>query len=914
LKSCEPGIAQVVHFDVHHEVRDGTRDQLTGLAAALCAGTAIWCSLGTIGLTGEPPDVTRVALLAPWLALPVSVLVVFVAIRVLRLSTRQQLPLFGSAILVLPWLPVRLPPAALIWTGAPTVVVWAAVMAGLLIEILRGTRRPRWATDPRRAPLIAAALTLVLYGASAVWLSPILPDGDEPHYLILAQSLIKDGDLRIENNHRRGDYLAYSLNAAAPDYLRRGVNGEIYSIHAPGLAVLIAPAMWLLGYPGVVAFLGLVAALSTALVWHVAYLETRNVAAAWFGWACCALTTPFFFQATEVFPDGIAATCLLLGTLPLWDRLKARPLPNLEPSTRDAKIEGERTRVWDVVAGASLAILPWLQTRLAVVAVAAAVCVCLRVRDWRRVLAFAAVPLISAAFWFGFFIVVYGTPNPTAPYGPYTQTSVANLIRGFPGLLFDQQFGLIPNAPVYGFVLVGVLVAAIRRQRWAWQTLALAVPYMAAVGSYQMWWGGTSVPARLLAPLTLVLGAAAAHVWQAVRSNGTKALGILALMASVCVTTALLGPDRGRLLLNFRDGISLWLEWANAVVDLPKGVPSIFRDDRAQVCLKVSIWTATFGVMWMALRVIGSSRDSQDVRDFRLSWLSTWCAAIAVMIAFTLDWRVDGAEPLTPETAKLNLFAHSTPLRTEAFDFKAVRFESGSAPIVNMRIETDGQRRPANAPALFAARDVPAGNYWVHVRASQPSTGTLTVHVGSTPLPLLTIPMKTSSEAFRGVALVLPTAVGLLTIDGDHATPRSGVVAELGPMGTIRGGSGDSAHRAARYESATAFFLDEHAYPEPTGFWVAGGRESTVILAIPRAAPRGLFVRNAPIENHVTIDVDGKVQQLTLRPGEEQLVALPRAEPSGLRVRIASQSGFRPSTEEPGGADMRYLGCWIEIR
>src|SRR5262249_17521186 len=150
------------------------------------------------------------------------------------------------------------------------------------------------------------------------------------------------------------------LNAAAPDYLRRGVNGEIYSIHAPGLAVLIAPAMWLFGYPGVVAFLALVAALSTALVWYLAYRVTGSAACAWFGWASCALTTPFFFQATEVFPDGIAATLLLIGTLPLWDGLNARPLPDLRPSTfdpsplpenaerpseaTDAKDEGRRTK------------------------------------------------------------------------------------------------------------------------------------------------------------------------------------------------------------------------------------------------------------------------------------------------------------------------------------------------------------------------------------------------------------------------------------------------------------------------------------------------------------------------------------------------------------------------------------------
>src|SRR4029453_19217807 len=150
------------------------------------------------------------------------------------------------------------------------------------------------------------------------------------------------------------------------------------SIHAPGLPILIAPAMWLFGYRGVVAFLGLIAAMSTGLVWSLAYRATASSASAWFGWACCAVTTPFFFQATEVFPDGIAATCLLLGTIPLWDGLKARALPT---SSRDSVGDASLGRpLWPwILSGASLAILPWLQTRLAVLAIAAAVCVCFRI-------------------------------------------------------------------------------------------------------------------------------------------------------------------------------------------------------------------------------------------------------------------------------------------------------------------------------------------------------------------------------------------------------------------------------------------------------------------------------------------------------------------------------------------------------
>ena len=110
------------------------------------------------------------------------------------------------------------------------------------------------------------------------------------------------------------------------------------------------------------------------------------------------------------------------------------------------------------------------------------------------------------------------------------------------------------------------------------------------------------------------------------------------------------------------------------------------------------------------------------------------------------------------------------------------------------------------------------------------------------------------------------------------------------------------------------FLLDEHAYPEPTGFWIAGGRTATAILAN-RGDHRDLVVRNAPVDNHVTIDVTGDVEELMLGPGEERLIKLANAEDHRpLRLRVTSQSGFRPSTMEPGNADLRYLGVWIEPR
>ena len=677
--------------------------------ASACAGLAAWCSLGTIGLIGTAAIDTRVGLLPPWWLLPLLVLVIFAAIRLSRLSPVQVSPLFGSAVVLLPWLPFRVPPAALLWTGPFVVAIWVVVIAAVALTRWPRIRSP-WFTDASRAPIVAAAFALTLYGASAWWVKSIMPVGDSPHYLILAQSLIRDGDVQIENNHRRGDYLEYSLLSAEPHYLRRGVNGAIYSIHAPGLPAIVAPVMGLFGYPGVVAFLGIVAALSTALVWRLAYLITASASAAWFGWACCALTTPFLFQATQVFPDGFAATFVLLGTLPLLLADRQVAPERGADSTRDG------TAIW-WLSGASLAILPWLQTRLASAAAAAALCVCLRMRTVRQFLIFAALPIVSAAAWFAFFYIVYGTPNPTAPYGPYTQTTAANLRIGFPGILFDEQFGLIANAPVYGFVFAAVVAGAVRLRRWCWELLAIVVPYTIGVATYQIWWGGESAPVRLLAPITLIVGVGAARVWQAARMPATRAVYFVALLVSVVIAASLLVPGRGQLLLNFRDGVALWAEWANDLLDLPRGLPSVFRDAPIAALVKAAIWLASGLAGWLAVRALGGRSSGSAGAPF-VSWPAIWCLSAVPMIAFTLVWRIGSVQPLTPSRSEIDLLRHASALRPIAYDFGARRFGPSREALSRTRVRSNGERPRATPAQLLSALAIPAGTYQVHVTSA----------------------------------------------------------------------------------------------------------------------------------------------------------------------------------------------------
>jgi hypothetical protein len=163
------------------------------------------------------------------------------------------------------------------------------------------------AATRRPAAWPAALATLVLASVTAASIAPRVPGGDEPHYLIITQSLLQDGDLRIENNYEQRDYDAYFGGNLRPDFVIRGRDGEVYSIHAPGVAVLVLPGFALFGYEGARATVILAAAATGGLIWLVAWMATDRRDAAWFAWAAIAGSTTFLLHAGMVFPDGVGA-------------------------------------------------------------------------------------------------------------------------------------------------------------------------------------------------------------------------------------------------------------------------------------------------------------------------------------------------------------------------------------------------------------------------------------------------------------------------------------------------------------------------------------------------------------------------------------------------------------------------------
>ena len=181
----------------------------------------------------------------------------------------------------LPFLPGSLPPSIVMWEGPIEGVVWLCVVAGMIAArrppvaeaavAIRATRAVDRGGDPD------ASRWFVVFSQVA----HVIPGGDEPHYLAATQSLLHDGDLRVANNYAKGEYLDYFPGRLEPHFLKRATSGEIYSIHAPGVSVVVLPAFAIAGYRGAVATMILIAALTAALTWRLAFRLSASAGAAW---------------------------------------------------------------------------------------------------------------------------------------------------------------------------------------------------------------------------------------------------------------------------------------------------------------------------------------------------------------------------------------------------------------------------------------------------------------------------------------------------------------------------------------------------------------------------------------------------------------------------------------------------------
>ena len=252
----------------------------------------------------------------------------------------------------------------------------------------------------RRAGLALAvwACSLALYGLyfQGQWVygeRPVIHiTGDEPHYLLIATSLLRDGDLDVLNNYRDKHYqpfYPYHLgDARQPEDMHAlyGPSGGLYSKHGVGLPLLLLPAMRLGGTGeghglAIVFMLGVAAALSTQ-IFLLARETTGRATVAIVAWSAVAFTSPLLLYAGQIYPEVPGALLVVWGVRAVLGARSnsRRPEPGVPGSKTEiraptAEIQSPDRREWSDGAaggpstgaalriGLAVGLLPWLHLR-----------------------------------------------------------------------------------------------------------------------------------------------------------------------------------------------------------------------------------------------------------------------------------------------------------------------------------------------------------------------------------------------------------------------------------------------------------------------------------------------------------------------------------------------------------------------
>ena len=287
--------------------------------------------------------------------------------------------------------------------------------------------------------------------------------------------------------------------------------------------------------------------------------------------------------------------------------------------------------------GTCLAALPWLHTKFVVLLAALTVFLLVRLRYRLRDAAAFLLPIVlSSAAWIGFFYVVYGTPDPTAPYGASADLSVrfANLPRSLLGLLLDQKFGLLVYSPVYVAAGAGAwfLFRDRGRRGLGLALLLTAVLFVASTSRYYMWWGGTKAPARFLVPALPLVAPMIAAALARVRSDGSRAT--VAVFLGFSLIVAALGvfwPQR-LLLSSEAHGIARLLDVIQGSAPAALALPTFTEADWLTPLPQVVPWTgAALVALGLALAVARRGRVSS------LFWIGAVEATAFVLIGSLLS-------------------------------------------------------------------------------------------------------------------------------------------------------------------------------------------------------------------------------------------------------------------------------------
>ncbi len=577
---------------------------------------------------------------SPRLALPAILLAaLLLAAIVLVARTTGQSDRIDTIVSPLNWLiPPIVPFVPGVATWMPLLMVFAGPMKWWLLAVAVAScvGGVRWRTAPDMSGIgrrLVFTISLAIFLAAGWRVTTTLgPTGDEPHFLVLTQSLLADHDLRVENNYENRDFSAYYRGNLRPHLGRAGADGARYSVHAPGTAGLVLPGYALAGYHGAVATTGIV----TAIVATLIYVVSRTIAgpsSALLVWIATAFAVPLGVHSWMVYPEVPAA--LVTALVALW------------------LVSSPPTAAWSWVwRGLVLATLPWIHLKFLPLMIAAAIVFIARSGRRLRSLVLVGPIAVSGLLWLGVTYSMYGLLNPLAPYmtggtasggqavthangalgvsvgilafGAWTLAG--NIPQGVLGLLLDQEYGLLILSPAFVLVVPGLYVGLKKpEERGLVVTLALlSLILVLTVASFEMWWGGASAPARFLVPIVPLVAPMSAIALREWRTDVARLIASGLALVSVTIFGAMVMWPSLRLMYDDHDGSGRLVRWLQGPAPLTAVLPTFANQAWTTQLPTIMAWLVAIAASLAIVTSVG--------RMVRLSPTSSVVSGVIVLL------------------------------------------------------------------------------------------------------------------------------------------------------------------------------------------------------------------------------------------------------------------------------------------
>jgi hypothetical protein len=523
--------------------------------------------------------------------------------------------------------------------------------------------------------LFIVAVVLFNAGSGLMTREGVTLAGDEPHYLLIAQSLLQDGDFDLTNNYARRDYArAMKFEGKLQPHVVPGAQpGTSYSFHSPGIAVLLLPFYALgtlfkgAGLVFLVRFgMSLFGALFSLQVYLFARSEWGNDHLAFWLWFLTSLAAPVFFYSIHIYPEIVVAL-LSLAVFRLFRFSCSLSWPQL------------------LISSFLLSSFIWFHALKYITLVVPLLLYCLwtgwkRFRFRWKLVPLVSIPVLVLVLYLSFQHALYGSYSLSVVSWaqPMTEESplqfIKNLLFNIPfryrwetlaGYFFDQRDGLLFYSPVYVFALLGAWEMLKRKRKDFFLLLFLTSPYV-LTSAFLTQRTGFAPPAR---PLVAVIWGMIILAGYFLANNEKKIFGFLfnaAAAVSVLFVFLLLKFPQNLYQETTRGvkerGGGLFYLLSNLHFRLPDALPSY---------IKVENWHWLPNFIWLGATILFvATYTLVKKRSFSLkfsSYLLLTCAAVLVFffwfVLYPRQVLVDPVRVTLPSGEKVTFYSLSRSAR-----------------------------------------------------------------------------------------------------------------------------------------------------------------------------------------------------------------------------------------------------------